>query len=74
MLDTLLAAECEGKIDAEGIQEEVDTFTFEGHDTTSSGLTFLLMLLANHPEAQICINNEVKELFGKCFKFLHKIL
>lgn len=29
MLDVLLAAEKNGLIDGEGIQEEVDTFTFE---------------------------------------------
>lgn len=52
MLDTLLSAEAEGLIDAEGIREEVDTFTFEGHDTTSAALTFIFLLLAHHPDVQ----------------------
>lgn len=60
MLDTLLAAESKGLIDSEGIREEVDTFTFEGHDTTSSALTFTLLLLAHHPEAQKKILEELR--------------
>jgi cytochrome P450 family 4 len=61
MLDTLLAAETKGLIDSEGIREEVDTFTFEGHGTTGMGLIFTLLLLAHHPEAQEKILLEVKE-------------
>lgn len=71
MLDTLLAAEAKGLIDEEGIREEVDTFTFEGHDTTSTALTFILFLLASHEDVQqkvyeeishICAQNENKPL------------
>lgn len=63
MLDTMLAAEKEGLIDEEGIREEVDTFTFEGHDTTSACLIFTLLLLAHNPEAQEKILEEMKELW-----------
>ncbi|XP_023305870.2 cytochrome P450 4p1-like [Lucilia cuprina] len=52
MLDTLLRAEKEGLIDHAGICEEVDTFMFEGFDTTSMGLTFSLMNLSLYPEMQ----------------------
>ena len=38
-LDTLLDLFDAGEIDIEGIQEEVDTFMFEGHDTTATGMT-----------------------------------
>ncbi|KAJ8735682.1 hypothetical protein PYW07_007302 [Mythimna separata] len=64
MLDLLLSAEKEGLIDKEGIQEEVDTFMFEGHDTTATGLTFLFMLLANNKDAQDKIVTELKEIYG----------
>lgn len=62
MMDTLLQAERKGLIDEEGIIEETDTFTFEGHDTTSSAITFTLLLLAHHPEAQEKIFNEIKDI------------
>ncbi|KAJ8736226.1 hypothetical protein PYW08_006882 [Mythimna loreyi] len=64
MLDLLLSAEKEGHIDRIGVQEEVDTFMFEGHDTTASGLTFCFMLLANHKEIQDKIYEELKDIFG----------
>ncbi|XP_075982145.1 uncharacterized protein LOC142980547 [Anticarsia gemmatalis] len=64
MLDLLLSAEKEGLIDDAGIQEEVDTFMFEGHDTTASGLTFCFMILANNKDAQDKIYEELKEIFG----------
>uniref|UniRef100_A0A182IWA1 Uncharacterized protein n=1 Tax=Anopheles atroparvus TaxID=41427 RepID=A0A182IWA1_ANOAO len=52
MLDTLLAAEAKQQIDEEGIREEVDTFMFEGHDTTAAAIMFTILLLANEPEVQ----------------------
>ncbi|CAO1435624.1 unnamed protein product [Diamesa hyperborea] len=62
MLDTLLQAQRDGFIDDNGIREEVDTFTFEGHDTSSSGLIFSLLLLAHHPEAQAKIVEEINSV------------
>ncbi|XP_061385960.1 cytochrome P450 4C1-like [Danaus plexippus] len=52
MLDLLLLAEKEELIDGDGIQEEVDTFMFEGHDTTQAALTYCLMSLANEEFVQ----------------------
>jgi cytochrome P450 family 4 len=65
MLDTLLAAEENNEIDNDGIREEVDTFTFEGHDTTSSGLTFSFLLIALHQEIQNRVFEEICEVVGK---------
>jgi len=65
MLDTLLQAQLEGLIDDEGIIEETDTFTFEGHDTTSAGMTFTLLLLAHHPEVQEKMFREIQEITGE---------
>lgn len=54
MLDMLLFAMHSGEsLDFDDIREEVDTFIFEGHDTTSISLGFTLMLLASHPEVQV---------------------
>ena len=34
------------------IQDEVDTFMFAGHDSTSSSLSWCLYNLAKHPQQQ----------------------
>nr|XP_032529307.1 cytochrome P450 4C1-like isoform X1 [Danaus plexippus plexippus] len=58
MLDLLLLAEKEDLIDGDGIQEEVDTFMFEGHDTTQAALTYCLMSLANEELVQVNIQKK----------------
>ncbi len=61
-LDILLTAEDEsgeGLTDLE-IRDEVDTFMFEGHDTTTSGMCWTLYCLAKHPEAQEKVREEVR--------------
>ncbi|KAM4807534.1 cytochrome P450 4V2-like [Rhinophrynus dorsalis] len=47
------------------IREEVDTFMFEGHDTTAAALNWSLFLLGSHPEAQRRVHEELDEVFGK---------
>lgn len=65
MLDLLLTAKNkEGLIDDEGIREEVDTFMFEGHDTTAAALSFALMLIAGHKDIQDKIVEEMSEVLG----------
>uniref|UniRef100_A0A6P7H5Q4 Cytochrome P450 4C1-like n=1 Tax=Diabrotica virgifera virgifera TaxID=50390 RepID=A0A6P7H5Q4_DIAVI len=51
-------------IDDQGIRDEVNTFTFEGHDTTSVGMCLTLMLLANHGDYQNKIYQEIIEVIG----------
>ncbi|XP_034479241.1 cytochrome P450 4p1-like [Drosophila innubila] len=62
MLDTMLMAEKEGLIDHAGICEEVDTFMFEGFDTTSMNIILTLAYLANHPQKQQRCVEEITEL------------
>ena len=46
------------------IRAEVDTFMFEGHDTTASGLSWIFYALATHPEHQQRCREEVQSLLG----------
>ncbi|CAG9827257.1 unnamed protein product [Diabrotica balteata] len=53
-LDLLLNCTVDGKpLSRTDIREEVDTFMFEGHDTTSSAISFAIFSLANNPEVQV---------------------
>lgn len=62
-LDLLLDAYDNGEISREGVREEVDTFMFEGHDTTAAGITWALYLLGRHPEIQQKVHEEVDGFF-----------
>ncbi|XP_074607167.1 cytochrome P450 4V2-like isoform X3 [Acropora palmata] len=64
-LDLLLEAYDNGEISREGVREEVDTFMFEGHDTTAAGITWALYLLARHPEIQQRTHEEVDNFFAQ---------
>jgi len=64
-LDTLLTSTIDGRpLTNQEIYEEVQTFMFEGHDTTSSGVTFGIFLLSRHQEIQAKVYEEQKLLFG----------
>uniref|UniRef100_A0A4W6DH24 aromatase n=1 Tax=Lates calcarifer TaxID=8187 RepID=A0A4W6DH24_LATCA len=67
-LDILLFARDEKQqgLSDEDLRAEVDTFMFEGHDTTASGISFILYSLACHPEHQkICREEILEALHGK---------
>lgn len=68
-LDVLLQSTINGApLSNEDIREEVDTFMFEGHDTTTSGIAFALYLIARHREVQNKLVEEIKHVLGtdKC--------
>lgn len=46
------------------IRAEVDTFLFEGHDTSSISMTMTLLLLGMHREIQDRVREELIEIFG----------
>ncbi|XP_073830220.1 cytochrome P450 4d1 isoform X3 [Musca autumnalis] len=65
-LDILLQSEVDGKpLTNLDIREEVDTFMFEGHDTTSSAVTFCFYNLALYPECQQKCFEEIIQVLGK---------
>ena len=48
----------------EDIREEVDTFMFEGHDTTSAAMAWSLYLVGQHPEVMTKIQEEQDQVMG----------
>ncbi|XP_053441883.1 cytochrome P450 4F2-like [Nycticebus coucang] len=63
-LDVLLLSKDEDgrTLSDEDIRSQADTFMFGGHDTTSSGLSWVLYNLARHPEYQERCRKEVQEI------------
>ncbi|XP_062139798.1 probable cytochrome P450 4s3 [Drosophila sulfurigaster albostrigata] len=67
-LDMLLLSQLEGggsELSDVDIREEVDTFMFEGHDTTSSAIAFAISLLSKHAAVQQRVYEEAVELEGR---------
>ncbi|XP_028414063.1 cytochrome P450 4V2-like [Dendronephthya gigantea] len=58
-LDLLLEEYDQGNITKEGVREEVDTFMFEGHDTTAVSLQWIIHLLSINPDVQSLLQREV---------------
>ncbi|XP_055474497.1 cytochrome P450 4B1 [Psammomys obesus] len=65
-LDILLGARDESgiKLSDADLRAEVDTFMFEGHDTTTSGISWFLYCMALYPEHQQRCREEVREILG----------
>lgn len=65
LLDLLLQSTVDGKpLTNMDIREEVDTFMFEGHDTTTSGISFCLYNIAKYPEVQRKVFEEIQTEIG----------
>ncbi|XP_053699161.1 cytochrome P450 4d8-like [Sabethes cyaneus] len=65
-LDLLLNVTVDGKpLSREDIREEVDTFMFEGHDTTTSGISFTIWHLAKYQDIQQRLYEEIIRVLGK---------
>ncbi|KAJ8022842.1 Cytochrome P450 4V2 [Holothuria leucospilota] len=64
-LDLLLELhEEDGNFTIDDIREEVDTFMFEGHDTTAAAISWALFMLGHHPEVQKKVHKELDQVFG----------
>ncbi|XP_001375144.1 cytochrome P450 4A6-like [Monodelphis domestica] len=65
-LDILLCSKTENgdSLSDKELRAEVDTFMFEGHDTTASGISWLLYSLAMNPEHQQKCREEIRDLLG----------
>lgn len=65
-LDMLLISQLEGgSLTDREIREEVDTFLFEGHDTTSSAIAFCIYLLSQHEQEQQRAYEEAVAMQGR---------
>ncbi|PNF27071.1 Cytochrome P450 4C1, partial [Cryptotermes secundus] len=63
-LDLLLEANVgDAKLTDEELREEVDTFMFEGHDTTSAAMCWAIYLLGLHPDVQEKAYEEQESIF-----------
>ncbi|EDV45580.1 uncharacterized protein Dere_GG12913 [Drosophila erecta] len=66
LLDVLLQSTIDGApLSDEDIREEVDTFMFEGHDTTTSAISFCLYEISRHPEVQQRLVQEIRDVLGE---------
>lgn len=66
LMDLLLQTIYDGRpLTDREIREEVDTFMFEGHDTTTSAISFAMFMLAKNPHAQELAYQEVCQVIGK---------
>lgn len=67
-LDTLLTSTIDNRpLTLDEIYEEVSTFIFEGHDTTTSGVAFAIYLLSRHREVQQKVFEEQQRILGPQF-------
>lgn len=65
LIDILLRATVDGQpLSNVDIREEVDTFMFAGHDTTTSAIAFCLFNIAKYPEVQQKAFEEIRNVIG----------
>ncbi|KAL4239904.1 Cytochrome P450 4V2 [Mactra antiquata] len=64
-LDMLLCTSSDGrKLSFSDIREEVDTFMFEGHDTTAMASSWATHLIGADPDCQRKVHEELDAIFG----------
>lgn len=65
LLDLLLQSKCDDQpLTEEEIREEVDTFMFAGHDTTTNGSASTIYQLSRHPDIHARVYEEIRSIFG----------
>ncbi|PIC19975.1 hypothetical protein B9Z55_025324 [Caenorhabditis nigoni] len=64
-LDILLSSGEANILSDEDIRQEVDTFMFAGHDTTTTSLSWMCWNMAHHPDIQQKVYEELVSIFGE---------
>uniref|UniRef100_A0A1I7UF30 Cytochrome P450 n=1 Tax=Caenorhabditis tropicalis TaxID=1561998 RepID=A0A1I7UF30_9PELO len=64
-LDILLNSGESNMLSAEDIRQEVDTFMFAGHDTTTTSLSWMCWNMAHNPDIQEKVYEELVSIFGE---------
>ncbi|CCD61789.1 Cytochrome P450 [Caenorhabditis elegans] len=64
-LDILLSNEESSVLSPEDLRQEVDTFMFAGHDTTTTSVSWVCWNLAHHPDIQQNVYEEIVSVFGE---------
>ncbi|CAF4161931.1 unnamed protein product, partial [Rotaria sordida] len=62
-LDSLIVKMNDKQMSIDDVQEEVDTFMFESHDTTATAFNFALFMIALHQDIQQCLFEELQSIF-----------
>ncbi|CAB0041377.1 unnamed protein product, partial [Trichogramma brassicae] len=66
LLDLLLQLESEGRIDEKGVLDELEDIISAAYDTTGYTLSYLTLLLGEHPEIQERARREVQPIMEEC--------
>lgn len=73
MITAMLLAEGAAKYTREDIRDEILTLVNAGSDTSSITITAMLHLLAEHPEAQRKVQEEIDSMKGKSYKEINEL-
>ncbi|XP_011637635.1 cytochrome P450 4C1-like isoform X1 [Pogonomyrmex barbatus] len=62
MMDLLISKIRDNKMNDADIREEINTFIYKGHDTVTMGLTYAILLLAEHKDIQENVRKEINAI------------
>uniref|UniRef100_A0A914VDX2 Uncharacterized protein n=1 Tax=Plectus sambesii TaxID=2011161 RepID=A0A914VDX2_9BILA len=64
LMDFLLDMKQKGDLSSQEVREQVDTFMFEGHDTTATGIEWSCYAFGRHPDVQLRLQEEIDSILG----------
>lgn len=63
MIDKLLELHADGEFDEELVKEQIETILIAGNDTSTTTLSFAILMIAMHPEVQERLFQELHSVF-----------